>query len=86
MWIQWAKGRVQSRQPITVENQSQVPITVTLKTVAYFEAFHNGVHWVRSLVGVGKIRAEIQPGDFDELCPPCEEWLSEDFILIVTRT
>ena len=86
LWIEWAKGRVQSRQPITVENQSQVPITVTLKTVAYFEAFHNGAHWLRSLVGVGKIHAEIQPGSMDMLYPPCEEWLFEDFILIVTRT
>jgi hypothetical protein len=84
MWIQWAKGRVQSRQSITVENVSQVPITVTLKTVAYFEAFHNSVHWFRSKVGVGKIRAEIPPGGMDELFPPCEDWF-EDFILIVTQ-
>ena len=84
MWIQWAKGRVQSRQSITVENLSQVPITVTLKTVAYFDAFHNSVHWFRSKVGVGKIRAEIPPGGMDELCPPCEDWF-EDFILIVTQ-
>ena len=84
VWIQWAKGRVQSRQSITVENLSQVPITVTLKTVAYFEDFHNSVHWFRSKVGVGKIRAEIPPGGMDELCPPCEDWF-EDFILIVTQ-